>query len=86
MRVLYLTGEFPPKQGGVGDCTNEIAKALVACGVETHVLTAADHPPPTSHRESGVFVHRLVDKWDWSSLPMIRRVIRDSGSAVVHIQ
>ena len=29
MRVLYLTGEFPPLQGGVGDCTNEIAKALV---------------------------------------------------------
>ncbi len=86
MRILFVTGEFPPLQGGVGDCTNEIAKALVACGVETHVLTTADRRPPTSHRESGVFVHRLVDKWDWSSLPMIRRVIRDSGSAVVHIQ
>ncbi len=86
MRVLYLTGEFPPLQGGVGDCTNEIAKALVECGAETHVLTTADHRPPTSHRESGVFVHRLVDKWDWGSLPMVWRVVRDSGPAVVHIQ
>ncbi len=86
MRILFVTGEFPPLQGGVGDCTNEIAKALVACGVETHVLTTADRRPPTSHRESGVFVHRLVDKWDWGSLPMVRRVVRDSRPAVVHIQ
>jgi len=40
MRVLFVTGEFPPLQGGVGDCTNEIAKRLHRMGVEVAVLTA----------------------------------------------
>lgn len=86
MRVLFITGEFPPMEGGVGDCTNEIAKALVEFGVQTHVLTTADRRPATSYRESGVFVHRLVEKWDWGALPMVRRVIRDNRPAVVHIE
>src|SRR5581483_71507 len=42
MRVLFVTGEFPPMQGGVGDCTNEIARALVKRGVEVSVLTTDD--------------------------------------------
>ena len=40
MRVLLVTGEYPPMQGGVGDYTRELGIALVALGVEVHVLTA----------------------------------------------
>ena len=41
MRVLFITGEFPPMQGGVGDCTNEIARGLVALNADVQVLTSA---------------------------------------------
>jgi glycosyltransferase involved in cell wall biosynthesis len=58
MRVLFLTGEFPPMQGGVGDCTNEIARALVALGAEVQVLTStqavSDQPSAVSDQQSVV--------------------------------
>ena len=40
MRVCLVTAEFPPMQGGVGDYTNELGKALAALGVEVHVITS----------------------------------------------
>ncbi len=73
-------------QGGVGDCTNEIAKALARCGIETHVLTSAAGGRPSVVDESGVHIHRLVNKWDWRSLQILRRVIRETRADIVHIQ
>ena len=40
MRVCLVTGEFPPQQGGVGDYTAELSKALAGLGVEPHVITS----------------------------------------------
>lgn len=83
MRVLFITGEFPPMQGGVGDCTNEIAKALVSLGIDVQVLTAlkakSAHPSP-------FVVHPIVAKWDWSSLRIGARVCREYRPDIVHIQ
>ncbi len=98
MRVLFVTGEFPPMQGGVGDCTNEIAKALGMCGVECHVLTTdegrrtperrsgSDGGWTTGASESRVQVHRSVRKWDWGCLSIIRRAIRETRADIVHVQ
>jgi len=33
LRVLFVTGEFPPMQGGVGDYTKEISLALHDLGL-----------------------------------------------------
>jgi glycosyltransferase involved in cell wall biosynthesis len=86
MRILFISAEFPPMQGGVGDCTNEIAKALVSRGVETHVVTTADRQLATVDREGGVHIRRLVAKWDWGALPTVRRAVRDTRADIVHIQ
>jgi glycosyltransferase involved in cell wall biosynthesis len=83
MRVLFITGEFPPMQGGVGDCTNEIAKALGACGVEVQVLTstrAVGGPP------SAVQVLPMMPHWGWSSLRILREVCRAYQPHIVHLQ
>ncbi len=37
MRVLLITGEFPPMQGGVGDYTHEIARGLAAREQQTRL-------------------------------------------------
>lgn len=94
MRVLFITGEFPPMQGGVGDCTNETAKALAKLGVEAHVLTKASSPDPAdvfgqksdSLLKGDVSVHRLVGKWNWSCLSTISRCVRLLAPEVVHIE
>ena len=93
LRALFITGEFPPMQGGVGDCTNEIAKELAARGAQIRVLTstkAADatrnlqpwHQPPG--RVSAI--SPLIEQWNWSSLRVIKNVTREFEPDVVHIQ
>lgn len=69
-------------QGGVGDCTNEIAKALDRIGVETRVLTSA-------HARGGTWqipVEPLVEKWDWASYRIMREVIRRYQPDIIHTQ
>jgi glycosyltransferase involved in cell wall biosynthesis len=81
MRLLLVTGEFPPMQGGVGDYTNEIAKGFAACGEQVCVLTSTQakdqHPFP---------VLPLVDAWNWSSLRLVANRVREFAPDIVHIQ
>ena len=82
MRVLFVTGEFPPMQGGVGDCTNEIARELVARGVDVQVLTSTK-----SQNSNPKFqILPIIDKWDWSILRVIQNTCREFQPDVVHIQ
>ncbi len=39
MRILFLSGEYPPLPGGVGDYTRRLAQALTMAGHEALVLT-----------------------------------------------
>ncbi|MEF3273568.1 MAG: glycosyltransferase [Chloroflexus sp.] len=40
MRLLFITGEYPPQPGGVGDYTQRLAQTLTRSGYEVLVLTA----------------------------------------------
>ncbi|MCX7838187.1 MAG: glycosyltransferase family 4 protein [Anaerolineae bacterium] len=79
MRVLFLTGEFPPMQGGVGDCTHEIARGLITLGAEVSVLTSirvdSDQQSAVSGQQSAVGGRRsaVSDQGSGVSvLPIIR--------------
>lgn len=85
MRVLFLTGEFPPQQGGVGDCTNEIAQALIKRGADVSVLTTtldSSLSPQSSSRN----VLRTIPRWDWSQRSAILKTIASLKPDIVHIQ
>src|SRR4051794_17374700 len=92
LRVLFITGEFPPMQGGVGDCTNEIALALIKRGVQVSVLTTAIQQPlllPPSFdvgKHLPLQIHRRIKKWDWSALSQIRRPLAETQPDIYHIQ
>lgn len=97
MRILFLTGEFPPMQGGVGDCTHEIARALITLGAQVGVLTsraisaqrsAISHQrlAPGTVEEAAVNVLPMMHHWGWSSLRTIARVRREFAPHIVHIQ
>jgi glycosyltransferase involved in cell wall biosynthesis len=90
MRILFITGEFPPMQGGVGDCTNEIAQELAARGADVQVLTstqARDLRRSSSVVRPPSFVVRpIIERWDWSSHRVLARVLREFAPHIAHIQ
>jgi glycosyltransferase involved in cell wall biosynthesis len=96
MRIGFVTGEFPPMEGGVGAFTQELAKALAADGHEIHVITDRQTRPPTNQRrvrdllepvdlEFG-YLHPVIRNWRWSSLAPIVDVALRYELDVVNIQ
>ncbi|MDQ3930328.1 MAG: glycosyltransferase family 2 protein, partial [Chloroflexota bacterium] len=67
--VLLITGEYPPAQGGVGDYTCKLGKALEAAGVRNQVLTrSVESGAVVKHQgsfaggiERGPFISRRID-------------------------
>lgn len=81
MKVLFVTGEFPPMQGGVGDYTREIGRALAELGCEIHVLTStAAGPVP------GLGVQPIVERWGWGCWRVLLDTLRTYRPDVVHVQ
>jgi len=86
MRVLFITGEFPPMPGGVGACTQEIARALVALGAEVGVLTSTRAQPVIRNSREAFVIRPEISKWNWFSISKIARVMREFSPDVIHIQ
>jgi len=68
MRTLIITLEYPPIQGGIAVSVHRIARQLLQCGIDVHILTVGEiHDAPyanaerklTSEEEGGIFVHRM---------------------------
>lgn len=85
MRLLIVSGEFPPQQGGVGDYTDRLARALAAQQVEVHVLTGAngEGPAPTVQAP---FVRHTLTGWRYGSWPAVQRVSAQVQPDVLLIQ
>ncbi len=85
MRILFITGEFPPMQGGVGDCTNEIAQALAKRGADVSVVTtqieSGTNLPPSTFN-----VQRIMPRWDWGQRTKILKTVAAFKPEIVHIQ
>lgn len=86
-RVLLVTGEYPPDQGGVGDYTARLARQLGALGLQCFVLT---HRPaaPADAAEAGEpgepLVLRKVPAWDRRAWDWVVACARNVD--VVHLQ
>ena len=79
-RVLFVSGEFPPRVGGVGDHVVRLAAALTARGVSCHVATesrATSSPAKNVHAIASRYPLQAL----WSTLRLARRVRPD----VVHV-
>ncbi|MBX5444330.1 glycosyltransferase [Sphaerobacter sp.] len=80
-RVLFVTGEYPPMRGGVGDYTARLVAALADTGWQASILTATaarDNDDPR--------VLPWVSRWDWSARRTVRRALEATGADLVHIQ
>jgi len=89
MRVCMVSGEYPPMQGGVGDYTRELARALARMGIDVAVLTstrAGEERVEADTVPGGVRVLPRVEQWDWRCWGAVRRAIRELAPDVLHIQ
>lgn len=96
MRIGFVTGEYPPMEGGVGAFTQELAKALAALGHEIHIITDRQARPPTKERRvrdllqpvdlGFAQLHPIIKNWRWSSLADIVDVVLRYELELVNIQ
>ncbi|MCR4407465.1 MAG: glycosyltransferase family 4 protein [Anaerolineae bacterium] len=84
MHIGLITGEFPPMQGGVGDFTHELGKALVALGCQVSVLTSKT--AGSERQEHGITVLPIIEKWDWRCWSTILKLTRELEPDVLNIQ
>lgn len=84
LRVLLISGEYPPMEGGVADFTRILAEALAVQGAQVHVLTARRAAPAPSDK---VICHPIMDSWDWRAMRAAIRHIRETIQPdVINIQ
>jgi glycosyltransferase involved in cell wall biosynthesis len=74
-RVLFVSGEYPPLAGGIGDYTRQLREALEQLGVVTSVLTL--------NGAVGERVH-TVGRWGWRTNVANYAALEDAD--FVHIQ
>ena len=79
MRIAFITGEFPPMPGGVGDFTRILAERLQALAHDVHILSRQG----TRHDKLPV---STVGGWGAGSLPRIRAWVRRIKPDVVNLQ
>jgi glycosyltransferase involved in cell wall biosynthesis len=81
--IYLLTGEFPPRIGGIADYTARLAESLQDLGLDVVVLIGRDHPLA---RDGSVPAERLASSVaGWGLLPAVAQRI-GTESCVVHIQ
>ena len=86
MRICFVTGEYPPMQGGVGDCTYELGCALMQLGHQVMVVTSTKAIGTAPHSQAlEPQVHPIVDRWNWSSWRHIMSQVQSDRSEVLHI-
>lgn len=84
MKVMIITGSFPPIRCGVGDYTFQLAQFLSECpGVEVGVLTSSI---ADSNSLPKVAIFNEVYSWALWCLPKNLRTIRNFSPDVIHIQ
>jgi polysaccharide biosynthesis protein PslF len=84
LRILLITGEYPPAVGGVGDYTRQLGRALIERGQRVSVLTQEAVPEADDRDEPAVIP--LGTAWNWRAWPQVLRVLRLLTPEIVHIQ
>ncbi|MGA7670684.1 MAG: glycosyltransferase family 4 protein, partial [Nitrolancea sp.] len=78
--VLFLSAEYPPMHGGVGDYTGRLVEALAAHDWDVHVLTSSTVHPADQR------VLPRVRRWNWDVANVAQQALNETGARIVHIQ
>ncbi|MBM2826349.1 MAG: glycosyl transferase, group 1 [Dehalococcoidia bacterium] len=85
MKVLFITGEYPPMRGGVADQVEGLAHALGDRDVSSTVLTSTAASGLRT-QNGPVSVWPIITGWSFASWPRISQAVREAQADLVHIQ
>lgn len=84
MRILLITGSFPPMKCGVGDYTSHLARALSKrANASVAVLTSVSANPVF---DPDVEVLPVLSKWGLRDIPAVVDIARKWRPDIVHVQ
>lgn len=90
MRILFITGEYPPQPGGVGDYTQRLAQTLAIAGHEVITLTATQGRwqlwRATSSGDEPLVAPRGRASWRLIAAGRLARLVRRLRPTWCHIQ
>lgn len=88
MKIALVTGEYPPMQGGVGDFTREIARALLELGCHVRVVTDWSHlDSARNHHARDYDIWPVISpRWGWRDLWRIKNATADVDLVNVQYQ
>jgi glycosyltransferase involved in cell wall biosynthesis len=84
MRILLVTGSYPPMKCGVGDYTASLAESLAEAGHEIAVLTSIDAASRPTNEKVAVFP--IIRVWAWWEHKAALQAIQAWRPDIVHIQ
>ncbi|HXV97891.1 MAG TPA: glycosyltransferase family 4 protein [Anaerolineae bacterium] len=94
-KVTFLTGEYPPMQGGIADHTAYLAEHLAPLGIESSVLIsrrwqsahASTHfTSPLNQASNPPIIHPSISNWGWRCWPDVVNFLKTYQPHVLHIQ
>lgn len=85
MRVLLITGSFPPMRCGVGDYSYSLAEALTG-NPEVHVGVLTSALAGETRKIDGIEVFPVMERWGLSETLRMIKIIRHWSPDIVHIQ
>lgn len=84
MRVGFVTGEYPPMQGGIGDVTRELARTMAVQGHRVYVFTRTQ---AIGASEPGIEVSAAVSgKWGWPTNASIKAWAAEKQLDMIDVQ
>ncbi len=79
-KIGFVTGEYPPMEGGVGAFTEQVARAVAALGHEVHIISdkrsrpfvAKDWRALSAPVDLGFAqLHPIIKKWNWKAIGQV---------------
>jgi glycosyltransferase involved in cell wall biosynthesis len=86
VHIGLVTGEYPPHQGGVGDFSRELGRALADLGHQVHVITKKSKIQNPKSQIPGVTVHRVIEGWGWGCWRQVLALAQELGLDVLNLQ